>query len=59
MYGGFWRSVRTRTPEEIIRDNLGKCGHCPFLEIRDIEKEKVYCFYHWNGECILGLSKHE
>lgn len=53
----FYRYKKEKTKEELIRERLGKCGHCPFLQIRNAEKEKVYCFYQWKGKCILGLSK--
>jgi len=31
-----------------------KCRSCNFLEIIDIDKEKVKCFYMINNKCLLN-----
>lgn len=29
------------------------CVNCPFLEVRDLDDKKVYCFYRNKEKCLL------
>lgn len=48
--------ARNRRQKELnMLYKLGKCRKCPFLQITDVEYEKVYCFYKVCNLCVNDL----
>ncbi len=40
-----------------LKKEYSECLNCPFLEIRDLEKGQVKCFYRIKDRCLLEKEK--
>jgi hypothetical protein len=52
--------ARSKRQKELnMLHKLGKCKKCSFLEIKDIEKGKFYCFYKMCNICVDDIFRNE
>ena len=48
------KHINEELRERLINNLPGPCKKCPFLDVIDLEHQKVKCFYLVKGECLKG-----